>query len=315
MGKAALNEPLEVFQVGPPDGTETVRWLLIALVALALLVAAFAVTVGSALVPCHTQLVDLPEPASWRSWPVAPHDAGYLFEGTLSYPRRPLYAEIHGTGPGVCTDGVLPLPRWLAGGDQDDALAKYHAPHQLSIRQDPGGSEVLVVEGHADAREPVFVAAFRRDDTRWVYVSRRSRLLLVTLAIAIATLLVAIARALGSLRLGRLLGDTERVREGFRDATGTVRLVDDGFIVAPAPPGPPGPVLVRVGHSSPGTYREPSLTRNVRTWNGRREDVARRNRDGAARGLRWAVVLAVGLGVAACIVAFVLEVSDAWRST
>jgi hypothetical protein len=290
------------------------RWLAPALVALALLVAAFGTVLGAVLVPCHGELRALPEPASWRAWPVVP-DGGYVVDGKLAHPRRPFYAEIHASAPDVCTDGILSLDQWLIGRDANDLSAMYHRPNQLSLRSDPGGSGVFVVAGKGDgATESTFVAAFRRDDSRWAYVSRRSQLLLVAVAVAIAALLGAAIRAFRSLWLERLVADRNRVREGVRDAAGNIRLVDSGAIVSPAPPGPPGPVLVRVGACAPGTYRKPPTARAMQIWSGHRDGVAMRSRDAAARGLRWAVALAAVLAPGIVGVGFVLGALDVLES-
>jgi len=301
---------------GPSVRLQAVRWLAPALVALGLYVAAFAVALGNAVVPCRSQLQVEPEPASWRDWPAVPNDAGYVFQGHLALPRRPLYGSIDVTAPGVCADGALSLPKWLDTGiNQSHVLAMYHTPDQLSLRQDPDGSGLIVVEGKSyEEPEAVFVSAFRRDDSRWAYVSGRALLLLVSLAVAIIALLGAVVRVLRTLSLGRLLRRGGRVRDGVRDAGGTIRLVDDGSMVTPAPPGPPGPVLVRVATSSPGTYREPPATRATRIWSGSRDGVEKRDREVATRALRWSVALAAGLAVGIVIIGFLLQVEDAWHS-
>jgi len=99
-----------------------------------------------------------------------------------------------------------------------------------------------------------------------------------------------------------------------RDPEGTIRLVDDGSIVTPAPHGPPGDVLVRIAASSQGAYREPPATRALRIWNGHREGVATRDEEVATRALRRAVAVAASLAMADVVVAVALDVCGALSS-
>ena len=292
------------------------RWLVPTLVALALFVGAFATVLPRAVVPCHGTLREEPEPPSWRGWPLTPAGAGYVFDGKLWHPRRPFYEEIHATAPGVCADGVLSLDQWLdAGPNMTRGAAMYHAPYQLALRQDPSGSGLFVVEGKENSTtEPVFVSAFRRDDSRWAYVSPRCRWLFGALAVGIVMLLGAALRALRCFYLGRLLCDRQRIRDGVRDAVGNIRLVDDGSSVVPSSPGPPGPVLVRIGASSPGSYREPPATQAMRIWSGPRESLVSSRKQAAARTLTLAVAMAAALAVGITVVAFVLDLRDAFES-
>lgn len=295
-----------------------VRWLGIALCALALCVVVLVVALEDVVVPCRAELRPVPEPPSWRSWPtVAAADAGYAIDGTLEHPS-PLFVELHVTAPGVCPGGELSLDAWLSAHGEPDVAAMYHRPDQLTLRRAPGEGGVLVVEGHEEPRaghehegDPsVFVAAFRRDDSRRAYVSTRGWWLLAGIGVAIVSLLAAMAASVAAFVSGRLVTDARRTRDGVRDAAGLVRLVDDGSIVVSPPAGPAGPVLVRVRSAHPGRYRESPAARPARVWNGSRDSVLAASRAAATRLLRRAVLFVACLAIAMTVGGCALEVLE-----
>jgi hypothetical protein len=304
------------------------RWIVLASVILALLVATFAVVLGSAWVPCRSELHALPEPASWRDWPVVVGPGEYVVTGTPY--KMPGYAELHVTGPGICEDGVLSLDTWLHGpSDGPWRPDTWKRPETTTLRRDPAGTGTWVVEGLASehTRDTEFAAAFERTDGRWGCISSDYVAGLWVLGGTIAVLIVSLVRARHALKMARELEDTELWRDGVRDGAGTLRLLEDGTVVVEAshepwsserrgPSGatglrPPGQVLVRVGGASAGTYRHGAAVkaRAVRELpGGSREAAVRALRKSASAAAAGPVVCIAGivlLGLLAPFCAFV----------
>jgi hypothetical protein len=120
----------------------------------------------------------------------------------------------------------------------------------------------------------------------------------LALLVMVLALLVANRRS----RVARTLADTHCFIEGLRDTTGRITY-DDGRPPTAGPPGPAGPVLVRVAGDTPGDYRSEPATLVTAVVPGTRYDAYERLVRQTKGDVRAALLIVVCLAAAGSLYA------------
>jgi hypothetical protein len=160
-------------------GDRRVRgWLLWAWAVIAVLLSALLVAASRLVVPCQTELRQVPEPPHWRDWPLA---------------SRPF-----GVGSDVCPDGSSEAQRLLG-----TATREASAGETLWLRHDANASTFVIASrpGADDAPRERCVLAFRSErGSRHAFTSRGALACFATIGLSLCVMAAGVIVAHRRLR-------------------------------------------------------------------------------------------------------------------